>query len=514
MRKKLLSGILGLSMMLTMVPTALADSETSSTSTTMPTIGSAVTANYNASLSAAPWTSYTLTENSTGKSDTAITYTVDAKDVQPHYTGDGTSGVDAQYGQLWWLGVAIPQADTNSGITTTAAVGWGESPDQGATYEAIADVRTNTQTDDKGKTYDTFYWNAGSAAKHQNKGYVSLKYTNSSDNTSVVHTYTVDFSEVTLVKVTPKVSTTTSIANGATNVVVTLTSDKAFDATNGVNSSNYTIDADKTGLTLDKVELDSSDSDNKTATLTFTGTAAAGTLSITAKKEAFASEGEVDENSNAVTITVPAAATPPAASTDATLQGLTLSNGTLSPAFTSATETYTATVENSVSTLTVTPTVNDSKATVTVNGTDVTSGSASSAISLNEGANTITVVVTAEDSTTTKTYTLTVTRKAAPAATLTATAKGNGNYEVNISALTSNKAVWVVTQITKTVSGTKVYLYSWNEVAQGTTTYKLNVGSGDTLELWVVDSTFTIDEDGVPSYANLWGRTGTVDLTK
>lgn len=512
MRKKLLSGLLVFAMMLAMLPTAFADSTTSTGTTGTPTIGGAIVANYNQTLSNAPWTSYTIEEQS-GKTTTAVTYKLKAADLQKHYTGDGQTGVDAQ-GKFWWLGIGIPQVNTTAGITTTAVVGWGEVPDPSANYQAIADVRTNIQTTN-GTTYDTFYWNAGSAAKHQNKGYVSLKYTNSTGNTDVIHTYTVDFSDVTLVKVTPAVSSTTTIANGATDVVVTLTSDKAFDTTEGVKTANYTIGVDTTGLTLDKVELDSSDSANKTAKLTFSGTAAAGTLSITAKKAAFASTEEVDEDSNAVTITVPAATvTPPATSTDATLQGLTLSSGTLSPAFASATESYTATVENSVTSITVTPTVNNAKATVKVNNTAVTSGSASSAINLTEGKNTITVVVTAEDGTTTKTYTITVTRKAAPAATLTATAKGNGNYEVNISALTSDKAVWVVTQITKTVSGTKVYLYSWNEVAQGTSTYKLNVGNGDTLELWVADSTFTIDANGLPSYANLWGRTGSVDLTK
>ncbi len=64
---------------------------------------------------------------------------------------------------------------------------------------------------------------------------------------------------------------------------------------------------------------------------------------------------------------------------------------------------------NSVTSLTVTPTVADSTATLTVNGTPVASGSASGAIALNVGANTITTVVTAQDATT-KTYTVVVTR--------------------------------------------------------------------------------------------------------
>ncbi len=101
-------------------------------------------------------------------------------------------------------------------------------------------------------------------------------------------------------------------------------------------------------------------------------------------------------------------------SSNADLSNLTLSSGTLSPAFASGTTTYTASAGNGVSSITVTPTVAESNATVTVNGTAVTSGNASGAINLNVGANTITVVVTAQDATTIKTYTIAVTRATPP----------------------------------------------------------------------------------------------------
>ncbi|MFN4169441.1 MAG: cadherin-like beta sandwich domain-containing protein, partial [Pannonibacter phragmitetus] len=106
------------------------------------------------------------------------------------------------------------------------------------------------------------------------------------------------------------------------------------------------------------------------------------------------------------------------ASTDATLANLALSQGTLTPGFSSGTTSYTAFVGNAVTSLTVTPTVADANAAVTVNGVAVTSGISSSAISLNVGSNIITVVVTAEDGTTTQTYTVDVTRAASAVATL------------------------------------------------------------------------------------------------
>ncbi|MEI6675734.1 MAG: SUMF1/EgtB/PvdO family nonheme iron enzyme [Verrucomicrobiota bacterium] len=97
-------------------------------------------------------------------------------------------------------------------------------------------------------------------------------------------------------------------------------------------------------------------------------------------------------------------------STVATLSGLTLSAGTLSPAFVAATTSYTASVPNATTSITVTPTVTDTTATMKVNGTTVASGVASQSIPLIAGGNAITTVVTAQDGVTLTTYTVTVTR--------------------------------------------------------------------------------------------------------
>ena len=103
------------------------------------------------------------------------------------------------------------------------------------------------------------------------------------------------------------------------------------------------------------------------------------------------------------------------ASAVATLSGLSPGTGKLSPAFNVGVFSYTENVANTVSTITVTPTTTVNTATVTVNGTAVASGTASNAIALAVGANTINTVVTAQDGSTTKTYTLTVTRAAGAA---------------------------------------------------------------------------------------------------
>jgi len=106
------------------------------------------------------------------------------------------------------------------------------------------------------------------------------------------------------------------------------------------------------------------------------------------------------------------------ASSNADLQQLQPSQGSLSPAFNANTLTYSISVANNVTAIALTPVVAEPNATVTVNGSPVTSGSASSSVSLAVGATTIAVVVTAQDGTV-KTYNVTVTRAASAGPTAT-----------------------------------------------------------------------------------------------
>jgi protocatechuate 3,4-dioxygenase beta subunit len=79
----------------------------------------------------------------------------------------------------------------------------------------------------------------------------------------------------------------------------------------------------------------------------------------------------------------------------AILSNLSLSAASLSPDFTPATTSYTASVPYATAETTVTATAADSEATITVNGVGVTSGAASGRIGLAVGNTTITIVVTA-----------------------------------------------------------------------------------------------------------------------
>jgi alpha-tubulin suppressor-like RCC1 family protein len=94
---------------------------------------------------------------------------------------------------------------------------------------------------------------------------------------------------------------------------------------------------------------------------------------------------------------------------DATLAGLSLSPGSLTPALAPATTSYTSQVGTATTAVTVTPSATDPAATITVNGQIVTSGSASNPINLSLGTTPITVTVTATDGTAVS-YTITVLR--------------------------------------------------------------------------------------------------------
>lgn len=97
---------------------------------------------------------------------------------------------------------------------------------------------------------------------------------------------------------------------------------------------------------------------------------------------------------------------------DATLQALTVSEGSLSPAFSPGTTEYAVSVANAVTSIDLTPTLAMSKASMTVDGNAAVSQEPAT-VNLDVGANAIDIVVTAGDGSTTETYTVTVTRAAA-----------------------------------------------------------------------------------------------------
>jgi hypothetical protein len=179
------------------------------------------------------------------------------------------------------------------------------------------------------------------------------------------------------------------------------------------------------------------------------------------------------------------------------LSGLTLSSGTLSPAFSKTNYSYTTTVANGVSSLSVTPTAEDTKATIKVNGTVVSSGTASPAIPLSVGTNTITVAVTALIGGGVSTYTITVTRQdSAYLSSLTAQSgstliqlnptfiKTTAGYTASVDYTVANMTFTPTAEsksATITINGTAVasgkVSPSFN-LAEGNNTYSIVVTSG------------------------------------
>jgi hypothetical protein len=105
-----------------------------------------------------------------------------------------------------------------------------------------------------------------------------------------------------------------------------------------------------------------------------------------------------------------------AISTDSGLASLVPGSGTIAPAFTRATTNYTSSVSTATAAMTVTPVASNAYATiqVRVNGGPyavVASGTPSSPLALNLGANTIEVRATAQDAVTTTTYSIATTRR-------------------------------------------------------------------------------------------------------
>lgn len=117
-----------------------------------------------------------------------------------------------------------------------------------------------------------------------------------------------------------------------------------------------------------------------------------------------------------------------------TLSSLSLSAGILNPAFSSSVRSYSAYVNNGISSVTLRPVADQAGASIKINGNNLPAQNLSVSIALSTGENTITTIVTAEDGKSTNTYVVKVTRLQ-PEQTLPDT---GGNSTVNN---TSNQVI-------------------------------------------------------------------------
>jgi len=193
-------------------------------------------------------------------------------------------------------------------------------------------------------------------------------------------------------------------------------------------------------------------------------------------------------------------------SSDALLANFTISNGNLSPAFSSGTFTYTDAIANLTSSITVVPTSDDPNATITVNGNPATSGLRTSSIPMSVGANTLTIVVTAADGVTTQAYTITVNRSlpgnallssitlAPPATLVGATGPGNYNFTAAVANSVSSIRETPTAQdglATITVNGSAVVSGSLSQsiplnIGANTITTVVTAEDGSTTKTYIV----------------------------
>ena len=221
------------------------------------------------------------------------------------------------------------------------------------------------------------------------------------------------------------ITTAVTAQNGTTTKTYTLTVTRAPSANaalSGIRLSNGTLSQAIATLTTSYIARVANTV--STITITPTSTDANATIKVngttvtsgTASTPIALAEGAqtaittvvtAQDGSTNKTYTVTVARGP---SANANLSTLGQSLSGLTPAFSSATTSYTINVSNAIATITLKPVSSDANATIQVNGTAAISGTKTAPIELAVGPNTITIAVTAQNGTTNKTYTLTVTR--------------------------------------------------------------------------------------------------------
>lgn len=179
-------------------------------------------------------------------------------------------------------------------------------------------------------------------------------------------------------------------------------------------------------------------------------------------------------------------------SSNADLQNLIPSTGTLTPAFAPNTSSYTLNVANDVERISFIPSLADINATAVVNGASTPNGTSSASIPLVVGSNTVTTTVTAQDGTTTKSYTVNVIRAQSGNADLVELVPSAGSLDPAFSPSATTYALAVPTetsslQLTPTSADpTATITVNGATVASGSASNAFPLGIGNTALTVVV----------------------------
>lgn len=210
----------------------------------------------------------------------------------------------------------------------------------------------------------------------------------------------------------------TAVLSGGNDTVVVI-----GDAAGQPNSASVTFSAVGAGTcTITATVRSAGDADGNP--VDFGGASAAVTVNNTAQQPTDTNTGNntgSNTGSNTDGATDGSSTAQTTQSSDNTLKSIVLSNGSLSPAFSPKTKNYTATVDNSVTSLSISATPTNQTAKVTsVSGND----------NLQVGENTITITVKAENGVT-ATYTIVVTRRDATDPENSEAQEEKKSYEIN-----------------------------------------------------------------------------------
>lgn len=214
----------------------------------------------------------------------------------------------------------------------------------------------------------------------------------------------------------------TAVLSGGNDTVVVI-----GDAAGQPNSASVTFSAVGAGTcTITATVRSAGDADGNP--VDFGGASAAVTVNNTAQQPTDTNTGSNTGNntgsntgSNTDGTTDGSSTAQTTQSSDNTLKSIVLSKGSLSPAFSPKTKNYTATVDNSVTSLSISATPTNQTAKVTsVSGND----------NLQVGENTITITVKAENGVT-ATYTIVVTRRDATDPKNSEAQEEKKSYEIN-----------------------------------------------------------------------------------
>jgi gliding motility-associated-like protein len=295
----------------------------------------------------------------------------------------------------------------------------------------------------------------------------------------------------------PQISTTANANSGAGNYVITV---------NNAAIANYTINYIQGSLTVNKAIV-TVKPDNKgklygtvnpALTIGYTGFVNGDTPVNLTNQATVSTNANTNSLPGSYSITASGAASSnynfnylpgtltviPLANAD--LSNLTLSTGSLSPAFTAGNSSYTASVGYSTDYVSLIPAF-DATASASINGTAVSNGSPSYNIALNTGNNVITTVVTAQDGTQ-KTYTITIYKALPPIAinpTNVLSPNGDGkndNWMIKDIQLYPKNKVTIYDMAGRMIYSKDGYTNDWNgtlngaPLSQGTYFYIVSLG--------------------------------------